>query len=127
MRRDDVSLREMLAAAEQLLELLKRPDAERLLQEDRSFRHSVLFEFVIIGEEVAALSEALCSRHPEVPWRRISGFRNRIAHGYFELSLPIVWQLWHDEIPTLRAQLLSILAAEFPKAPDGSQDAGVPS
>jgi uncharacterized protein with HEPN domain len=59
MRRDDVCLHEMLAAAEQLIELRGRPEAERLLREDRSFRHSVFFEFVVIGEEVARLSEEL--------------------------------------------------------------------
>jgi uncharacterized protein with HEPN domain len=101
--------------------LLAKPEAERLLHEDRSFRHSVFFEFVVIGEEVARLSEELRLRHPEIPWRKVSAFRNRIAHGYFDLSLPIVWQLWTDEIPRLRTQLLSILAAEFPEEPNGPQ------
>src|ERR1700724_2657917 len=113
MRRDDVCLREMLAAAEQLIELRCKPEAERLLHEDRSFRHSVFFEFVVIGEEVARLSEDLRLRHSAIPWRSISAFRHRIAHGYFDLSLPLVWQLWTDEIPRLRTQLLAVLAAEF--------------
>ena len=103
-------------------ELLERPEAELLLHEDRAFRHSVFFEFVVLGEEVAALSEPLRERHPGVPWRRIGGFRNRIAHGYFELSLPIVWQIWHAEIPRLREQLLSILAAEFPEEPNDPKE-----
>jgi uncharacterized protein with HEPN domain len=121
MRHDDVCLREM-AATTQLLGLLQRLDAEHLLHEDRAFRHSVFFEFVVIGEEVAALSEALRERHPRVPWKRIGGFRDRIAHGYFDLSLPIVWQIWNDEIPILQAQLLSILAAEFPEETNGPKD-----
>ena len=115
MRLDEVALREMLAAAEQLLELLTEREAERRFHEDRPFRHSAFFEFVVIGEEVSRLSEDLRLRHPGIPWRQISAFRHRIAHGYFELSLPIVWQLWNDEIPRLRAQLLAVLAAEFPE------------
>ena len=67
MRRDDVCLREMLGAAEQLLELLNNPGAERLFYEDRTFRHSVFFEFVVIGEQVGGLSQDLQGRHPEVP------------------------------------------------------------
>lgn len=42
-RSDEVCLREMLAAAEQLLILLDKTEAERLLHEDREFRHSVFF------------------------------------------------------------------------------------
>ena len=51
MPRDGVCLREMLDAAEQLLALLARPEAERLLHEDRVFWHSVFFEFVVLGEQ----------------------------------------------------------------------------
>jgi len=40
----------MISAMEQLLDLLAKPDTKRLLQEDRGFRHSVFFEFVVIGE-----------------------------------------------------------------------------
>ena len=59
----------MIAATGQLLDLLAKPEAERLLHEDRSFRHSVFFEFLVIGEEVGRLSEELRLRHPEIPWR----------------------------------------------------------
>ena len=117
MRSDEVCLREMLAAAEQLLILLDKTEAERLLHEDREFTHSVFFEFVVIGEEVSRLSDELRLRHPG----KIGAFRNRIAHGYFELSLPIVWQLWTDEVPQLREQLLAVLLAEFPVRADRSE------
>ena len=76
----------------------------------------------MIGEEVARLSEELRLRHPEIAWRQISAFRHRIAHGYFELSLPIVWQLWTDEVPRLRIQLLAVLSAEFPEETHGAQE-----
>ncbi|MFN0106032.1 MAG: DUF86 domain-containing protein [Bryobacteraceae bacterium] len=112
----------MIAAADQLMELRAKPDAERLLREDRGFRHSVFFEFVVIGEEAGRLSEELRLRHPGTSWRQISAFRNRIAHGYFELSLPFVWQLWTDEVPRLRTQLVAVMAAEFPGELDGTQE-----
>ena len=122
MRSDEVCLREMIAAAGQLIELLAKPEAVRLRHEDRSFRHSPTSEFVVIGEEVARLSEELRLRHPGIAWRQISAFRHRIAHGYFELSLPIVWQLWTDEVPRLRSQLLAVLSAEFPEETHGAQE-----
>jgi uncharacterized protein with HEPN domain len=53
-------------------------------------------------------------RHPEVPWRRIAAFRHRVAHGYFELSLEIVWQIWNEQIGALREQIQAILHQEFP-------------
>ena len=94
MRSDEACLREALDAADQLLALLANPEAERLFTEDRVFRHSVFFEFVAMGEQVSSLSPDLQDRYPDVPWRRIVAFRHRVAHGYFTLSLPLVWQIW---------------------------------
>ena len=48
---DENALREMFDAANQLVVLLRRPDAEGLLKSDRVFRHSVFFEFLVIGEQ----------------------------------------------------------------------------
>ena len=115
MLRDAFCLDEMLQAAEQLLTLLSSDDAELKFHRDREFRHSVLFEFVVLGEQVAGLSLEFQSRHPDVPWRRIAAFRHRVAHGYFDLSLEVVWQIWNDQIPALRHQLKSVLTAEFPR------------
>jgi len=114
MRRDDICLTEMLEAAEQLIKLLERPDAEVLFHGDRSFRHSVFFEFVVLGEQVGTVTPELQVRHPEVSWRQIAAFRHRVAHGYFDLSLSVVWEIWNRQIPELREQLRSILAVEFP-------------
>ncbi|HBJ70744.1 MAG TPA: hypothetical protein DDZ09_21355, partial [Alcaligenes faecalis] len=29
--------------------------------------------------------------HGQVPWRNMRGMRNRIAHGYFDVNLDVVW------------------------------------
>lgn len=36
------------------------------------------------------------------------GMRNRMAHGYFEIDLDIVWDTIHTSLPDLERQLLSI-------------------
>ena len=30
---------------------------------------------------------------PEVPWLNMRGMRNRIAHGYFDINLDVIWDL----------------------------------
>lgn len=46
-------------------------------------------------------------RQPEVPWREMKGMRNRIAHGYFDINLDVVW----DTVKTALPQLLERLPA----------------
>lgn len=90
MRNDAFHLREILDAAEPLESLRAATDSEERLLQDRAFRHSVLFEFIAIGEHAGALSPELKDRRGEGPWARIVAFRHRLAHGCFELSLAIV-------------------------------------
>jgi uncharacterized protein with HEPN domain len=43
--------------------------------------------------------------HPEVPWRNMRGMRNRMAHGYFDVNLELVWQTAQEWLPELLKQL----------------------
>lgn len=38
----------------------------------------------------------------------MKGMRNRVAHGYFEINLQMVWDTVRDELPKLHAQLIAI-------------------
>ncbi|WP_363923844.1 HepT-like ribonuclease domain-containing protein [Thiobacillus sp. 65-1402] len=44
-------------------------------------------------------------RHPDVPWRSMRGMRNRIAHGYFEINLDVVWDTVKVALPKLLERL----------------------
>jgi uncharacterized protein with HEPN domain len=51
----------------------------------------VLFEAVLhrletLADAVAYRSDPLKQRHPEIPWRSITDFRNRLAHGYLDVK-----------------------------------------
>lgn len=43
--------------------------------------------------------------HPEVPWRAMRGMRNRIAHGYFDINLEVVWETVQTALPELLRKL----------------------
>jgi uncharacterized protein with HEPN domain len=36
------------------------------------------------------------------------GMRNRIAHGYFDIDLHVVWDTVQTVLPVLRAQLVAL-------------------
>jgi uncharacterized protein with HEPN domain len=63
---------------------------------------------VIIGEAATKIMDnypAFVDSHPEMPWRNIRGMRNRIAHGYFDINLDVVWQTVQTSLPALLEQL----------------------
>lgn len=44
----------------------------------------------IVGEAAARLSPERRARIADVPWQQISGMRNRLIHGYFDVDLDVV-------------------------------------
>jgi uncharacterized protein with HEPN domain len=66
----------------------------------------------ILGEASRAVPAELRQRYPEVPWDLISGTRNRLAHGYIDVDLDIVWTIVKKDLPPLVLQLKRILKEE---------------
>ncbi len=63
---------------------------------------------MIISEAAAKLMDAypeFTQAQPQVPWRNMRGMRNRIAHGYFDINLDVVWDTVRTALPELLRQL----------------------
>jgi len=80
-------------------------------EDDKRTQQAVILNLIILGEEATKLlkdDEAFANQHPQVPWRSMKGMRNRIAHGYFEINLDIVWETIQTALPELIKQLPAI-------------------
>lgn len=71
---------------------------------DKRTQQAVVMSLVIIGEAATKVMDRhaeFIERHPEVPWRSMRGMRNRIAHGYFDINLDLVWETVRTALPEL--------------------------
>ena len=68
---------------------------------DKKTRDAVVRNLEIIGEAAGRLPESVHSAAPEIDWRKISGLRNILAHEYFGVSLPIVWDVVQNKLQPL--------------------------
>ena len=78
---------------------------------DKRTQQAVILKIVIIGEAATKLlneNPEFTERFPEVPWRNMRGMRNRIAHGYFDIDLEIVWETGKKSLPELSELLENI-------------------
>lgn len=64
--------------------------------------------FTVLGEVSKRLSPKINEAHPEIPWRKIGDFRNRITHDYFSIQYSVVWSIIQEDLPNLKQQLSEI-------------------
>ena len=79
--------------------------------DDKRTQQAVIMSLIIIGEASTNVMDdyALFTQaHPEVPWRSMRGMRNRIAHGYFDINLDVVWETVLAALPELLKQLPTV-------------------
>ena len=78
---------------------------------DKRTQQAVVMSLIILGEAAAKVMDGYAEftrAHPEVPWRSMRGMRNRIAHGYFDINLDVVWDTVQTALPPLLLQLLAV-------------------
>jgi uncharacterized protein with HEPN domain len=98
-RHDRDYLAHILRAAEAIQHSAERGREAFLASEDAY--DAGLRRLHAIAESTQRLSPDVRSRHPEVPWAQIAGFRNRIVHAYMDVDPDIVWSIIEDEVPVL--------------------------
>lgn len=79
---------------------------------DKRTQQAVIMSLIIIGEAATKIMDgytAFTQAHNEVPWRSMRNMRNRMAHGYFDINLEIVWDSVQEWLPELLKQLPSVL------------------
>jgi Uncharacterized conserved protein len=83
-------------------------------ERDKRTQQAVVLNLLLIGEAASRISEGapgFVAAHPEIPWAPMRGMRNRIAHGYFELDIKVVWDTVGSALPALSRQLPGLLRA----------------
>ena len=82
------------------------------ISEDIMFQTSISMMLVQIGELTRHLSEELKLQHREIPWKTISGLRNRLVHDYEETNWSIIAGVIEDDISPLLRSCSTILDRE---------------
>lgn len=80
-------------------------------QQDKRTQQAVIMSLIIVGEAATKVMDShaqFAQEHPQVPWRSMRGMRNRMAHGYFDIDLDMVWNTVQNALPELLRQLSAL-------------------
>jgi uncharacterized protein with HEPN domain len=76
---------------------------------DEKTQYAVIRAIEVIGEAAKMIPDDLRGMYPEIPWREITGTRDKLIHGYFGVNLSVVWRTIQEDLPSLAEQLRTLL------------------
>ena len=115
-------LEDMLESSIKIRKYTDGLDFDSFLADDKTV-DAVVRNFEIIGEAANRIDPDFREQNPEIGWKRIRGFRNRIIHEYFGIDYKIVWSIIEDYLEELVEWIEKLIEDITPHSPnrvDGS-------
>ena len=110
MSKRDASLllQDMRESMQKIARYVAGMDRAAFLADDKT-ADAVVRNVEIIGEASNQLPEDFKTRNPQVPWRQMTGMRNRIVHDYAGVDLELVWEVVTKSLPVLEKQIAGLV------------------
>lgn len=76
---------------------------------DRKTLNAVIRSIEIIGEATKKLPDQIKGKYTDLPWKRMSGMRDKLIHGYFGVDTKTIYKTAQEDIPTIKKSIQKIL------------------
>jgi uncharacterized protein with HEPN domain len=111
-------LEDMLLSMNRIEEYLSDLDFKKFKQ-THLVVDAIIRNFEIIGEASKNIPIDIQKKYPEIPWKKMYGLRNLIAHEYFGIDYEMIWEIARKNLPQNRIDLIEIIRKE--KAQGGNK------
>ena len=106
-RNEELYLKDILEAISHI-EAYTKNISYNQFSSDQMKIDAVVRNLEIIGEAAKNLSKHTKARYPDVPWRNISGMRDKVIHEYFGVDLEIIWKTVQESLLGLKKVIKKI-------------------
>ena len=109
MKRDRmVFLRHMLICIDRIADYTR--DGRTAFMADPKTQDAVVRNLEVLGQAAKDFgTEDLQASASGIPWSRIAGLRNVLAHQYLGVDMSLVWNIVERELPQLRPAVEALL------------------
>jgi uncharacterized protein with HEPN domain len=104
-------LEDMLQSMERINEYLGNLDF-RKFKINYLVVDAIIRNFEIIGEASKNIPNVIQKKYPNIPWRKMYGLRNLIAHEYFGIDYEMIWEIAKNNLPKNRDDLKIMIEKE---------------
>jgi len=117
-RRDTDYLADILEAIQRILDYTAGQTWDQF-NVDKKTQDAVVRNLEVLGEAAKLISPHLRKQSSHIPWKDITGTRDRLIHHYFGINREIVWEIIQHDLPSLLPQiqlLLDSFSTQSPKS-----------
>ncbi len=109
MKRTSLDYLEDILESMDLIEEFTNSISFEDFKNDKKTNYAVVRSIEIIGEAAKNVSDDIKKEFPNIPWQKMAGMRNKIAHEYFGISLKIVWNVAKEDLPQIKDDIKFLL------------------
>lgn len=104
MKDDSLYIDHILQSINSILEYTK--DLTRKdFSKNKLVQDAVIRNFEIIGEATKKVSDDYKQVHYKVPWKAMSGMRDKLIHDYIGVDIAVIWKTIKEDLPPLKKKL----------------------
>lgn len=107
-RDSGVFLEDMLTTAEKIVSYTEGISPDTIYTHQETVE-AILYNLLVLGEAAKGVPLEIRDAYPEIPWRSMTGMRDKIIHQYWGVNQILVWKAVTEEIPPLIPVLQAIL------------------
>ncbi|MBS3056175.1 MAG: DUF86 domain-containing protein [Candidatus Aenigmarchaeota archaeon] len=108
MKDSRLYLKDILEAIEAIEKFIKDKDFETFRKNDM-ISSAVIRKLEIIGEASKNIPDDIRKKYPDMPWKDMTGMRDRLIHFYFSIKYDIIWNTVKNDISRVKLLIKRIL------------------
>jgi uncharacterized protein with HEPN domain len=101
MKDDSLYLDHILRSIDNILRYTKGLN-KKDFSKNNLVQDAVIRNFEIIGEATKKVSDKYKKMHFEMPWKEMSGMRDKLIHDYIGVDIAVIWKTIKEDLPPLK-------------------------
>lgn len=92
-----------------LIEDYNKDKTKEDFEDSLSLQDMTIRRLEIIGEAIKNLPQEFKNNYNHIPWKKISGLRDKLIHEYSGVDIDLIWAIIVRDLPELKQNIEKIL------------------